>query len=426
LKTSIGGVEAGSTIGRAVFGNEENMVAPRLWQIGRARTQNGISASPENLRASEWQTVPGCLRLVGALCFAFLLLASDGLSSGDRLTLKGKQGPGKGKKVVLIAGDDEYHSEEGLPQLAKILALRHGFTCTVLFSINSQDGTIDPHERRNIPGLEALQTADLLILLTRFRDLPDDQMKYIVHYVESGRPIIGLRTATHAFEIKTSKTYERYSWDSKIDGWEGGFGRRILGETWIAHHARHGKESTRGIIAPDAENDPILRGIESGSIWVPTDVYEVRLPLPATCHPFVFGQALDGMHPNDPPVPGKVNDPMMPVAWTNSYQGAEGRSARVFATTMGSADDLESEALRRLLVNATYWAVGLDMKIPAKAEVDLVGEYHPHSFTSKDYTKGVRPKDLARRAIGSQSRMILVPSWLGSVHASKFVPDTLE
>ncbi|HEV2381368.1 MAG TPA: ThuA domain-containing protein [Terriglobia bacterium] len=338
---------------------------------------------------------PVCFRLMGALCLASLLLASNGLSADAGLVFKGRKGPGKGKQVVLVAGDDEYHSEEGLPQLAKILALRHGFTCAVLFSIDPENGTIDPHSRRNTPGLEALQTADLLIILTRFRDLPDDQMKYIVDYVESGRPVIGLRTATHAFELKTSETYERYSWDSKIEGWEGGFGRRILGETWIAHHARHGKESTRGLIAPGEANSPILRGIASGAIWVPTDVYEVRLPLPASCQPLILGQALAGMHPDDPPVRGKTNDPMMPVAWTNSYTGAQGKTARVFATTMGAADDLENEALRRLLVNATYWAVGLEKKIPAKANVDLVGDYHPHSFMAKDYTKGMRPQDLS-------------------------------
>ena len=338
---------------------------------------------------------PSFFKFVGTLYFALLLLASDGLSTGAGLVMKGRSGPGKGKRIVLIAGDDEYHSEEGLPQLAKILAQRHGFTCTVLFSIDPESGTIDPHARRNIPGLKALQTADLLILFTRFRDLPDDQMKYIVDYVDSGRPIIGLRTATHAFKMETSKTYERYSWDATIGGWEGGFGRRILGETWIAHHARHGKESTRGLMVPGVANNPILRGIESGGIWVPTDVYEVRLPLPATCHPLILGQALAGMHPDNSPVSGKTNDPMMPVAWTNSYMSGTGRTARVFTTTMGAADDVESEALRRLLVNASYWAVGLENKIPAKADVELVGVYRPHSFMAKDYTKGVRPQDLA-------------------------------
>jgi hypothetical protein len=316
--------------------------------------------------------------------------------NGTGVVYQGATGPGKGKHIVLIAGDDEYHSEEMLPQLAKILSQRHGFRCDVLFSINPKDGTIDPHKRRNIPGLEALRHADLLILFTRWRDLPDDQMKYLVDYIESGRPIIGLRTATHAFELKTSKTYERYSWNNQIAGWEGGFGRRVLGETWIAHHGNHGKESTRGIVVQSQANNPILHGIRDGEIWVPTDVYEVRLPLPSTCRALILGEVLSGMHPNDAPVQGRKNHPMMPVAWTNSYKGARGKIARIFTTTLASADGFESEGLRRLIVNATYWAAGLGEKIPGKADVDFVGEYHPRSFLDPEYTKGLRPDQLSR------------------------------
>ncbi|HXJ92574.1 MAG TPA: ThuA domain-containing protein [Terriglobia bacterium] len=340
------------------------------------------------------QAVASGVRLVWALA---VILVSGGLSvHAAGIEFKGTSGPGKGKHVVLIAADDEYHSEEALPQLAKILSKRHGFTCTVLFAINPNDGTIDPHERHNIPGLEALQSADLLILFARFRDLPDSQMKYIADYVDSGRPIIGIRTATHAFDIKPGSTYSRYSFNSRIQGWEGGFGRRVLGETWVAHHGDHGKQSTRGIIVKGEEHNPILRGIEDGAIWTPTDVYEVRLPLRANCHPLILGEALTNMNPNYPPAPGKVNDPMMPVAWTCAYTGSQGRTARVFTSTMGAADDLENEALRRLLVNATYWAVGLENKIPPKADVDLVGEYHPHPFTSDEHIKGVRPSDLVK------------------------------
>ncbi|MGA7408990.1 MAG: ThuA domain-containing protein [Bryobacteraceae bacterium] len=327
------------------------------------------------------------------------LLFFDATSSSLRaagVEFQGHSGPGKGKRIVLIAADDEYHSEEMLPQLAKILAEHQGFDCTVLFSINPSDGTIDPHQRRNIPGLEALETADLLILFARFRDLPGDQMKKIVDYVESGRPVIGIRTATHAFAIEAGETYSRYSWNSKIEGWEGGFGRKILGETWVAHHGDHGKQSSRAVIVPGEEKNPILRGIGDREIWVPTDVYEVRLPLPATCHPLLQGQVLSGMQPNDPAVVGKPNDPMLPVAWTNAYTGALGKSSRVFTTTMGSADDFLNEAFRRLLVNAAFWAIGLETRIPAKADVGLVGTYHPRSFLDEDYTRGIHPSDLAK------------------------------
>ncbi len=331
---------------------------------------------------------------------AFAICAVSVSAAG--VTYEGKHGPGNGKYVVLIAGDDaEYHSEEALPQLAKILAVHHGFKCTVLFSINPEDGTIDPRAKRNIPGLEVLRKADLLILFMRWRDLPDDQMKMLVDYIQSGRPILAIRTGTHPFDFKTSKTYEKYSWNSTVPGWEGGFGRKVLGETWVeqqghyGHHGLHGKQSTRAWFAPGAEGNPILRGIENGSIWVPTEVYEVRLPMREGCQPLLLGQVLSGLNPNDPPVPGKVNDPMLPVAWTNHFTGEAGKTARVFTSTMGAADDLENESLRRLLVNATYWSVGLENKIPAKANVSIVGEYHPHSFLSEDYTHGVRPSDLA-------------------------------
>ena len=118
----------------------------------------------------------------------------------------GFDGPGKGKHVVLVSGDEEYRSEEALTQLGKILAKHHGFKCTVLFAINPADGTIDPLNCNNLPGLEALKTADLMIIATRFRDLPDEQMRHIVDYLDAGKPVIGMRTATHAFKIPPGKT----------------------------------------------------------------------------------------------------------------------------------------------------------------------------------------------------------------------------
>ena len=126
------------------------------------------------------------------------------------------------------------------------------------------------------------------------------------------------------------------------------------------------------------EQNPIVRGC--GDIWCPTDVYEVRLPLPGDCQPLVLGQVLTGMQPTDKPVAGPKNDPLMPVAWTKTYHGADGQTGRVFTTTMGSAADFQSEGLRRLVVNAAYWCLGMEDKIPAKANVALVGEYHAHPF----------------------------------------------
>ena len=305
----------------------------------------------------------------------------------------GHDGPGKGRHVVLVSGDEEYRSEEALPQLGKILAQRHGFKCTVLFAIDPATGMIEPTNCQNIPGLEALRSADLMIIATRFRDLPDEQMRHIVEYLEAGKPVIGMRTATHAFKIAPGKSYSKYSYTSTEPSYAGGFGRQVLGETWIAHHGDHGHQSTRGVIAPGREQDSILRGCTD--IWTPTDVYAVRLPLPGDSTPLLLGQVLQGMRPSDPALLGKKNEPMMPVAWIKTYRGTDGRSGRVFTTTMGAAVDLANEGLRRLLVNAAYWCVGLEDKIPARANVDLVGPYQPSWFGFGQFRKGLRPADLA-------------------------------
>src|SRR5260370_2751737 len=178
-----------------------------------------------------------------AVCLTFVLVATSfALAQDDAkwIVYDGFDGPGKGKHIVLVSGDEEYRSEEALPQLGKILAKHHGFKCTVLFAIDLKDGTINPNEAKNIPGLEALKTADVMVLFTRMRDLPDEQMKHIVDYVESGKPIMALRTATHAFAQK-SKTYQRYFWQDKETN--SGFRRLALGQTWISHHGDHGKQS---------------------------------------------------------------------------------------------------------------------------------------------------------------------------------------
>ncbi len=332
---------------------------------------------------------------LGSICLAVLFACTaTALDAAEPwVVYDGFSGPGNGKHIVLISGDEEYRSEQALPQLGKILAKRHGFKCTVLFAIGP-DGTIDPVCLDNIPGLENLQTADLMIIFTRFRNLPDNQMKYIDQYVRSGKPIIGMRTATHAFKLAKNSPYAYYSFRSQKK-WIGGFGRHVLGETWISHHGHHGKQSTRGIIAPGQKNHPIVRGIHDGDIWGPTDVYTVRLPLPGDSQPIILGQVLEGMTPDAKPVVGPQNDPMLPVAWTRTFAAAPHKKARVFTTTMGASQDLLSEGVRRMLVNACYWALGMEDQIPPKSNVDLVGPYHPTPFGFGKFEKGVRPQDLA-------------------------------
>ncbi len=290
------------------------------------------------------------------------------------LIFPGGHGPGRGKRVVLVAGDQEYRSEESIPALAEILATRHGFHCTVLFSVDPRTGRPDPNTIDNVPGLEALRRADLLILFARWLELPDAQMKEIVDYTNSGRPIVALRTSTHPFNYQKhpESPYAKYSYNNKQ--FSGGYGRQVLGETWINHYGAHQKQSTRGVLVPGMERHPILRGVRD--MWGESDVYEITA-LTGDSQPLVMGQVLSSMDPGSVPDPAKR---LMPVAWTKTYTGESGKPGRIFTTTMGHVMDFRNEGFRRMVVNACYWAVGMEKKISATGSVEFAGRFDPHAI----------------------------------------------
>lgn len=156
----------------------------------------------------------------------------------------------------------------------------------------------------------------------------------------------------------------------------------------MSHHGAHKKEATRGIIEPGAEKDPILRGV--ADIFGTTDVYGATPPEDAKI--LVRGQVLQGMEPTDAPVEGAKNDPMMPIVWTRQIKSESGATEKVLTTTMGAASDLPNEGLRRLLVNGVYWGVGLE--VPAKANVEIVGEFKPLFYGPGMGAKGLKPADV--------------------------------
>ncbi|HSU57228.1 MAG TPA: GDSL-type esterase/lipase family protein, partial [Candidatus Dormibacteraeota bacterium] len=323
---------------------------------------------------------------------ALWISTAVGALASDFISFAGGAGPGKGKHVVFLTGDEEYRGEESMPQMARILSERHGFKCTVLFAIDPADGTINPNVKTNLPGAEALDSADVIVMLLRFRAWSDAQMKHFVDAYLAGKPIIALRTSTHAFsyDANSSSPYSKYSWNNKR--WPGGFGKQVLGETWVAHHGAHKKEATRGIIELSAGSDPLLRGVKD--LFGNSDVYAANPP--ADVKILVRGEVLTGMNPTDPPVQGPKNSPMQPVVWTRLYQNEAGKTNKILCTTMGAATDLENEGLRRLLVNAVYWGAGLD--IPPSADVQLVGEYKPSMYGFDGFKRGVKPDDLQKPA----------------------------
>ncbi|MSR47543.1 MAG: hypothetical protein EXS13_10865 [Planctomycetes bacterium] len=312
------------------------------------------------------------------------------------LVFEGGVGPGKGKHVVLLAGDEEYRSEESLPMLAKVLAVRHGFRCTVLFSLDRATGEINPDEQTNIPGLAALDSADFAVCAWRFRELPDADMKHFVEFVEAGKPLLALRTATHAFAYSRNKESPYAQWSFDSGKWPGGFGQQFLGDTWVSHHGHHGVQSTRGVPEQnhqqqDHHEHPILRGVTD--VWGPTDVYGIVRLLP-TDTVVLRGQVLEGMTPDSKPVAGALNEPMMPLLWTRE-RAVGGKMQRLITSTIGAAIDLKSEGLRRAFVNTVYWGLGMEAAIDPKSSVEPVGAYEPSMFGFGTWKRGVKVADHA-------------------------------
>jgi hypothetical protein len=328
------------------------------------------------------------------LAFApfFLVSLWVGAQPGQTyLQFPGGPGLGQGKHIVLVAGDDEYRSEESMPMLAKILSSRYGFKTTVLFPIDSSTGDVVPNYQNNIPGLAELETADLMILLIRFRELPDEQAHYIEKYLLAGKPILGLRTSTHAFAYQKNKSskYAKWDWMSTVPGWEQGFGKRIFGETWINHHGVHGKEGTRALVdgVKQSANHPILRGVKD--IWGPSDVYGIS-NLPNDAEVLVYGQSTAGM---DDQAPLLWEKSVMPIAWTKPYQLEGGAQGMAFTSTMGASLDFQRADLRRLVINASFWLLGMGDQVTPDLSVDYVGTYSPTPFGFDTFRKGMRVED---------------------------------
>jgi type 1 glutamine amidotransferase len=297
------------------------------------------------------------------------------------------EGAGKGKHIVLLAGDEEYRSEEALPMLAKILSSHHGFKCTVLFSTDP-DGTINPNKSDSLGKPESLDSADAIITSLRFRKWPDEAMKRFDAAIRRGVPVIGLRTSTHSFQLPDASAFKQYN----------SFGKKVLGEGWVSHWGNHKEEAARGLVENGAADHPVLSGV--GEIFADSDVYEAYPPADVTI--LMRGQVLKAMDPKDPPAAREktrasdkqkqdINTPMMPVAWTREVKNADGKTNRILTTTMGAATDLRDENLRRLVVNGVFWGLGID--VPVKADVTPVGEYQPSNYSFGGFKKCTKAAD---------------------------------
>ncbi|MEO8268820.1 MAG: hypothetical protein ABI557_03805, partial [Aureliella sp.] len=309
------------------------------------------------------------------------------LSAADRLVFEA-QGNNSPKHIVLVSGDEEYRSEESMPMLGKILSQRHGFKCTVLFALGPDGAeTIDSNNSQGIRGFEALDTADLMIIGTRFRKPDSEAAKHIATFLNSGKPVIGIRTSTHAFQG-----------DEDFDGLKyNDFGPKILGETWVAHHGQHKVQGARGVLIQGQTANPILNSV--ADIFCPSDVYTVS-HLTDADQILMRAAVTESLDPQSALVKGGVNSPTQPFAWLHTYQRPDGSGqGKSFCTTGGASVDFVCEDLRRMIVNAAYYLT--DRPVPKKADVDFIDAYYPSFFgfihEPVDYWKTLarKPEDFA-------------------------------
>ncbi len=318
-----------------------------------------------------------------AMLALLVWLAAPLLQAADPLVFEGAEGLGKGKHLVFLAGDHEYRSEESLPAMARVLAKHHGFKCTVLFNVDPASGEIVAGNS-NMPGMQALESADLAVIFLRFQAFPAEQMKYLDAYLNRGGPVVGLRTATHAFKMDATDPYSKYSYDSQGKDYELGFGHQVLGQTWVGHYGRNHQQSTRITIVDEHKSHPILRGVKD--VWVQAGGY-VGKPIDGDV--LTLAQPLNGMAPDSL---ADASKPPMPSEWTRTYQSASGKVGRVFTTLYGTSEDITNAGYRRMVVNGCLWAIGLEQAIRPDLEISFVGPFRPNTFGGGAYAQRIKPE----------------------------------
>ena len=282
--------------------------------------------------------------------------------------------------VVFVTGDEEYRSEESMPMLARLAERELGVRTKVLFALDPA-GVVNPNITDNIPGLEALDSADMMVCFLRWRNLPDDQAQHILDFAESGKPMAGFRTSTHAFMYKDDSLRRHLN-----DDWPAA----VFGQQWITHHGHFadGHDPLTDVAPVEFADSPILKGVSAfpafswlyhvdGGEWSINPKTDVLLT----------GTSLRSKHEEA----GRLDQfPLTnPVAWTNDYKGAP-----VFFTTLGHPYDWKNPNMRRLALNGIAWALGRADDIPAAGfNPEIIGTYAPNnSGFGEKYKTGRRPE----------------------------------
>ncbi|MFT5473267.1 MAG: hypothetical protein ACI9OU_002811 [Candidatus Promineifilaceae bacterium] len=313
-----------------------------------------------------------------------VLMSQSVLQAKEWIVYEGDKGPGKGKHIVFIASDHEYRGEETCPAIARILAKRYGFKCTVLFG-QDENGHIKAGSS-NVPGMEAIDSADMLFTFLRFLAPDDASMQHFEDYLDKGGPVLGLRTTTHAFK-GLKGDFEKYNYNYKGEDYAKGFGRQILGETWAGHYGQNHKCSTRLDIIPEQAKHPVLIGVEN--MHAKAGAYDAA-PMPNSVI-LANNQVLKTMAQGAEDLPGK---PPRPAVWVRTYKSKSGTEGRVFCSTQGASEDIVNDGVRRCIINGVFWCMGMESDIKPDMNIDFVGPYKPRTFSFGGEVKKASPEDI--------------------------------
>jgi type 1 glutamine amidotransferase len=227
--------------------------------------------------------------------------------------------------IVFMIGEEEYHTWETLPDFAGKELKEHGYRIDII--------NADATDKNQFPGLvAALKDADLLFLSVRRRTPPREQLDAVRDYLAAGKPLVGIRTACHAFALRPNDKLA----DASLEAWQT-FDPEVIGGNYTGHH---GKDKVTVTLAPGAEANPILQGVTVAKLIGNGGLYKVS-PLDRTSIPLLLGTIPE--------------QPTEPIAWTH-LQGA--KQGRVFYTSLGHPDDFQNPEFRHFLLNAVVWALG--------------------------------------------------------------------
>ena len=250
--------------------------------------------------------------------------------------------------AVFVIGTPHYNPGQSMPKLAKEMEA-FGFDTTVVSAPGNPE-----RNKMGIPGLEKLNSADVAIFYLRFLTLPKDQLKHVTDYLESGKPVVGFRTSTHAF------AYPKSSPEAK---WNDGFGREALGSKYYIHL----QGQTEVSIAKSAAKHPILNGFDtskpvtaSGTLYLVQPPKDATILLNGTGHSRKVGKATNAFGTHNLQ---KTMTEEVAWVWENKWGG------RVFYTSIGHIGSFSDPNFVRLFVNGIHWAAG--KTVPQKAKIQV-------------------------------------------------------